>query len=516
MIIHVRSALLSLLLMISSQISLQISPLLFAQTQNSKTQSPKTKSSSTPSKTQQELYSVEKHSTHLDKTLNLYDLLQKITQTHPILIASQAQIKSAQADYLSAQGAYDLEWTAQTKTTPLSPKSEWGYQDTQLSQLTQLGGLSFFGGYSKTLGGVPVYAQDLKTKDLGELNMGLNLPILQGRKIDEFRAKLAQNEIKIDLANTDMNATLLKLYLSTAKSYWKWITSAHKMYIDQRLLDMALERALQIEQRVKEGDAAPIEGIENAQAVLKRKGNLIKSQQALRYAAYDLSLYLRDDTGKMILPSEDIVPVFIPDANLKLNTTLLEDQQYAVQTKPSIIKQELYLKILEIDLDLADNQLLPKLDLSVQAYQGMDSQKAVSESTEMQAALKFKLPIQRRKAQGASAKARAELDRLKADLQFQKDLLYTEVADARISLETSIQRIILAEQELDFAMQVEEAERTKLKLGDSSLFVLNLREQSTADAGIRLIEALADFHLSYAMYLTSTSKGLDLKKWEKY
>ena len=122
-----------------------------------------------PSKTQQELYSVEKHSPHLDQTLNFYDLLKKIAQTHPILIASQAQIKSAQADYLSAQGAYDLEWTAQTKTTPLSPKSEWGYQDTQLYQLTQMGGLSFFGGYSKTLGSVPTYAQDLKTKDFGIL-----------------------------------------------------------------------------------------------------------------------------------------------------------------------------------------------------------------------------------------------------------------------------------------------------------------------------------------------------------
>ncbi len=478
-------------------------------------QKPSQSQKNKPSKTQQELYSVEKHSPHLDQTLNLYDLLKKITQTHPILIASQAQIKSAQADYLSAQGAYDLEWTAQTKTTPLSPKSEWGYQDTQLSQLTQMGGLSFFGGYSKNLGDVPTYAQDLKTKDFGEMNFGLNLPILQGRKIDEFRAKLSQNEIKINIADLDMNATLLKLYLSSAKSYWKWISSAHKMYIDQRLLDMALGRALQIDQRIKEGDAAPIEGIENAQAVLKRKGNLIKSQQALRYAAYDLSLYLRDDTGKMILPTEDMVPIFIPDANLILTTTLQEDQVYAVQTKPSIIKQELYLKILEIDIDLAENQLLPKLDLSLQANQGLDAQQ-LSQSTEMLAGLKFKLPIQRRKAQGASAKARAELDRLKADLQFQKDLLYTEVADARIALETSLQRIDLAEQELDFAMQVEEAERTKLKLGDSSLFILNLREQSTADAGIRLIEALADFHLSLAIYLTSTSKGLDLKHWEKY
>jgi hypothetical protein len=214
MTIFIRSTHLLLLLITSLQISaLVFSALVFAQDQNRKTSSSKTSSSKTPletpSKTQQELYSVEKHSTHLDQTLSLYELLQKITQTHPILIASQAQIKSAQADYLSAQGAYDLEWTAQTKTTPLSPKSEWGYQDTQLSQLTQLGGLSFFGGYSKTLGGVPVYAQDLKTKDLGELNMGLNLPILQGRKIDEFRAKLAQNEIKIDLAILDMHATLV-------------------------------------------------------------------------------------------------------------------------------------------------------------------------------------------------------------------------------------------------------------------------------------------------------------------
>jgi outer membrane protein TolC len=465
------------------------------------------------SHTQQSLYAIEKHSSHDQKTLVLYDILEKITQTHPLIIAKQAQIKSTEADLMIAQGYYDFEWYASSKMVPQSTKDEWAYQDTSFSQLTTFWGTSLYGGYGKSFGHLPIYAQDLKTKDLGKFNLGLNMPLLQGRVIDEYRAKLAQNKKKIDIAELDLKSTLLKLYLSVAKSYWKWIASAHKVYIDARLLEMANERASQIQLRIQAGDAAPIEGIENQQALLKRKGNLIKSQQALKISAYDLALYLRDDAGNMQIPQETLVPMYIPDAKLKRQSTLAEDQLFAIQHRPTIAKIEQYLEVLKIDIELADNQTLPKLDLSLQTSQSVDTDN-IGKYNDIQAGLKFKLPVQRRKAKGAYLKAKADLEALEADLKFQKDLSFMEVADARISLEASLERILLAEQELDFAQEVENAERTKLKLGDSSLFILNLREQATADAGTRLIEALTEFHINFAIYLSTTGHGMSLNEWK--
>ncbi len=55
----------------------------------------------------------------------------------------------------------------------------------------------------------------------------------------------------------------------------------------------------------------------------------------------------------------------------------------------------------------------------------------------------------------------------------------------------SIYRLIF--KEIEFASQVEQAERTRFQQGDSSLLNVNLREQDTVLARVRAIEALLDF-----------------------
>jgi outer membrane protein TolC len=55
-------------------------------------------------------------------------------------------------------------------------------------------------------------------------------------------------------------------------------------------------------------------------------------------------------------------------------------------------------------------------------------------------------------------------------------------------------RIAMMQQELALSTKVEQAERLRFRHGDSNLLMVNLREQATADARIRTIDALADYH----------------------
>ena len=56
--------------------------------------------------------------------------------------------------------------------------------------------------------------------------------------------------------------------------------------------------------------------------------------------------------------------------------------------------------------------------------------------------------------------------------------------------------------------RVEDAERLRFELGDSTLFVLNQREQATAEAAIREANALADYFRAYAAYELAIAKAL--------
>lgn len=47
-------------------------------------------------------------------------------------------------------------------------------------------------------------------------------------------------------------------------------------------------------------------------------------------------------------------------------------------------------------------------------------------------------------------------------------------------------------------MDLEQAERVRFEQGDSNLLTVNIREQQTAEAELREIEALFDFHRAVA------------------
>jgi hypothetical protein len=45
---------------------------------------------------------------------------------------------------------------------------------------------------------------------------------------------------------------------------------------------------------------------------------------------------------------------------------------------------------------------------------------------------------------------------------------------------------------------MEQAERTRLELGESTLLFVNLREQTAAEAAVREVDALGDYHKAVA------------------
>jgi hypothetical protein len=53
---------------------------------------------------------------------------------------------------------------------------------------------------------------------------------------------------------------------------------------------------------------------------------------------------------------------------------------------------------------------------------------------------------------------------------------------------------------------VEAAERTNFDLGNSTILAVNLREQASAEAASREVDARADFHRAVAAYLAAAAR----------
>ena len=81
-----------------------------------------------------------------------------------------------------------------------------------------------------------------------------------------------------------------------------------------------------------------------------------------------------------------------------------------------------------------------------------------------------------------------------------QDRLRVALRDSLQALDAARLRIEITRAEIDLAIKVEEAERVRLSHGDSNILLVNLREQTTADARSKLIDVLNEFQRAKADY----------------
>jgi outer membrane protein TolC len=110
------------------------------------------------------------------------------------------------------------------------------------------------------------------------------------------------------------------------------------------------------------------------------------------------------------------------------------------------------------------------------------------------------IPLRNRVNRGRVSVAESGMQRISAQQRLQRDRIFAELADVRSALLAASARAQLAESEVQVARDVEAAEKTRYELGDSTLLLVNLREQATAEAALRQIDALLDYHRAIATY----------------
>ena len=93
-----------------------------------------------------------------------------------------------------------------------------------------------------------------------------------------------------------------------------------------------------------------------------------------------------------------------------------------------------------------------------------------------------------------------KIEILKQKLSYQKDKILIEAGDALIGLENALKRLSIIKEEVVVAEDLARAEKTRFDLGDSTLLIVNLREQAAAEVGLRLVGAEVDYWVARADY----------------
>lgn len=435
--------------------------------------------------------------------LLLNDVLQSTESSYPLLLAAMQERRMAQGKALGAEGAFDA------KLGLNSEAHQFGYYKSRTSgakvevPLADWGG-EVFGGYKRGQGNFGPWEQDTLTLSGGEWSGGVRLPLLRDRETDERRTELLLARLSVELANASIANQRLKLLETAASSYWEWVASGHTLAVAESLLQLAEARIEQVEEAAAAGEIARIEIVDNQRAVLERRSAVIAAERALQGAVFELSLFYRSANGEPQLVPRERLPDF-PEPAIISAEQVQEGLQQALTRRPEIAGTLVEVRQRSAELALARNQLLPQIDFTAKYGRDAGSGPITKRGSEFVAGVTLESPFQRRKAKGAAAVQEAKLEQLDQKLRFARNRIEVQVRDAAFALDAAVRRLELARAEQDTAQQLAEAERERFDLGDSTLFVVNLRELSAASARLKVFRALGDCHKAEASYRAATA-----------
>lgn len=332
--------------------------------------------------------------------------------------------------------------------------------------------------------------------------------MLRDRSLDARRTELLKARIGQRIAELGVDQQQLVILQLAARRYHEWVAAGLRYQVARSVLQVAQQRDGQLREAARLGQIPAVDVTDNQRAILTRRAQTIEYERALQKAAIELSLFYRDDAGDPVLPGPERLPAAFPAPRNIDEQRLEEDIELAWMRRPEIRRFREQRSQAEVDRKLAQNQLLPRVDLSLSFASQLGERRVGRGPNDLIASLAFELPAQRRAARGRDLAALARIEQFDQRERFARDQISAEVRDAYSALKAAYERTRVLREEVDVARQLETAERVRFELGEGNLFLVNLREQAAFETELRELAALAEYFRALAFYEYAIAEAL--------
>lgn len=412
----------------------------------------------------------------------------------PAILAAVQETLVKRGEITRALGAFDLA-LEQDVLARTSGYYDGKSVDNRLVKRLPEANTRLFGGYRYGSNDFPVYEDEYITNGGGEFNLGAVFSLWRDRAIDARRFDVQSARVAAQQAEVELLMARLMTQRNAARAYWTWVNTGLTLDVYTRLVKLAESRMDALERRAEAGDVAEIFVIENRQNLLRRQALQTSALRNFQAAGILLSMYLRDDGGRIRIPDPDERPhAFppLPDARPATDAVIAR----ALAARPELQLLEYDQSLTQQRLKLAKNELLPRVDLGVKAAQDVGNGSETRRGFESQVDLTVSIPLERRRGTGSVAATESRLSQLAFETRLAEDQIRTEVQRLASNIDNDIEFVKITRVEAEQARVLEEAERKRFRAGASDFFLVNLREERTADAELRNLNANLDLLLS--------------------
>lgn len=441
------------------------------------------------------------------------EILRAAQDHFPVIKQTIEQMNAARAQTQAATGALDTKIVSNNYFVPIGYYTR-NYLDVMVEKPVRFANAKVYAGYSYGYNGMfPPQYSTFSTNSGGTPRVGGHVSLLRGFSIDSRRTEIKKAEIGLDKSRVDLQFTTIQVNRDARIAYWHWISAIRNYHIYHDLLVVAETRDSVLRQRAKAGDISEVVVKENLQYLAHRRGQLAAAELNLKQAALDLSLFYRDVDGQPIL-LEDIASDGL-DGLMHARTAAIDSQREAgafprfeptkLQQRPDILSISNELAMNALDVRLANNMFLPKLDLGMDYTKNIGRQDPTNAQHVLTIFLNLEIPIEYNLLRGTARMAQAQQRALTSRYNFLMETVRVEVNKLNETIRLASERMANAQQEMYYANELLKAETYKYHQGGSNLFLINIREEARTHAEENYIFAQLDLIRAQAEYEASTT-----------
>ncbi len=440
-----------------------------------------------------------------DTILSFEEYINYVKQFHPLAKQAQLKIEQGKAEVRKAKGAFDPKLESSYQEKDFKKIDYYDILDVKLKIPTWFG-IDLTAGFEKNSG--TFLNQERNVPKEGLFNAGATVDVF-GLWINKRITTLKKAKIVAEQRGIEYQLLLNEVVFNAANAYFTWKNAYENRLLYQRFSNTAATRFKGIKASVAIGDKAAIDSVEAKIAVQNRQIALKQAEIDYQKARLDMETYLWTEDEIPLQTQDQIAPETIlntnTDAIFRLPNSSLELQQF-ISTHPKLALLNTKAKSLRIEKQLKVRELLPKLKVKYNFINPDVDDFDRYNTKEFKTGFTFAYPLFLRKERAA-----LKLNSIKREsLDFETKSTSLQLTNKLNALAGNVgiykEQLGLIEDAVINYQTLLKAEERKFEIGESSLFLINSREQKLINAQLK--KNSVDFKLNATKALLYNGLGL--------
>lgn len=422
-------------------------------------------------------------------TFNEY--LGYVKKFHPLVKTANLEISKAQANLMTARGAFDPKIEVDFDKKQFKGKEYYSLLNSSFKVPTWYG-IEIKAGFDQNEG---YYLNPEHTlPNPGLTSFGISIPVGQGLFINQRMADLRKAKMQIKLSQAERKLQAVAILYDASIAYFNWKKNHEEFQMYSQYTANAQTRFKAILTSIEQGDKRAIDSVEAGISLKSRQLGLENSRLKLFKARLELSNFLWLENSIPMELSETLFPEEQIENSIQetLKTNDLLTQNFTIDNHPKINAMETKIDMLEVEQKLKANMLLPKIDLSysyLSEPQYIDNYKFDN----YKIGVNFSYPIFLRKERGGLKLAKYKIQETTNSLNLERLQLSNKIKAQKEVITSLNKQYILANDLVANYKTMLQSEERLFSFGESSLFLINSRESSLITAQLNAIALRNEF-----------------------